>query len=59
MAEEGLQKTSNELISIGKPIKFNDTDFFEKIRDLVDSAKKETPDIRRLVHKLVPTYKEE
>ena len=59
MAEEGLQKTSNELISIGKPIKFNDTDFFEKISDLVDSAKKETPDIRRLVHKLVPTYKEE
>ena len=59
MAEEGLQKTANELISIGKPIKFNDTDFFEKIRDLVDSAKKETPDIRRLVHKLVPTYKEE
>ena len=59
MAEEGLQKTSNELISIGKPIKFDDIDFFAKISDLVDSAKKETPEIRRLVHKLVPTYKNE
>lgn len=58
MAEEGMQKTSNNLISIGKPIKFDDTDFFDKIKDLVENAKRETPEIRRFVHQLVSTYKE-
>lgn len=57
MAEEGLQTTENRMISIGKPIKFNDADFFNKISTLVDTAKAETQDIKRLVHKLVPTYK--
>ena len=56
MAEEGLQKTSNNLISIGKPIKFDDENFFQSINALVDDAKKETPEIRRLVRELVPTY---
>ena len=57
MAEEGLQTTENKMISIGKPIKFDDADFFNKISRLVDSAKGETSDIKALVHKLVPTYK--
>ncbi|MBO4251251.1 MAG: polysaccharide biosynthesis protein [Clostridia bacterium] len=57
MAEEGLQTTANKMISIGKPIKFDDTDFAERINALVDKAKDETSDIKELVHSLVPTYK--
>ena len=57
MAEEGLQTTENKMISIGKPIHFDDTDFFNKITSLVDEAKRETCDIKTLVHDLVPTYK--
>ncbi len=58
MAEEGLHKTDNNLISIGKPIKFDDKDFFEKIKALIDSAKEEKTDVKLLIHKLVPTYNE-
>lgn len=57
MAEEGLQTTENKMISIGKPIHFDDTDFFNKITDLVNKAKHETEDMKTLVHDLVPTYK--
>lgn len=57
MAEEGLQTTENEMISIGKPIKFDDADFFNKINALIDSAKEEKADVKALVHALVPTYK--
>lgn len=56
MAEEGLKKTANNMISIGKPIHFDDTGFFDKINDLVDEAKKEAADIKKAVHDLVPTY---
>ena len=58
MDEEGLQKTPNELISIGKPIKFDDNDFFKKIKELVAYAEKEGADVKQAVHNLVPTYKE-
>lgn len=57
MAEEGLLKTENNLISIGKPIKFDDTDFFVRINALIDEARSETHEIKGLIHQLVPTYK--
>ena len=56
MAEEGLKKTANNMISIGKPIHFDDTGFFDKINDLVGEAKQEVADIKKAVHELVPTY---
>lgn len=58
MDEEGLQKTANELISIGKPIRFDDKDFFKRIKELVEYAEKEGADVKQAVHGLVPTYKE-
>ena len=58
MAEEGLQKTANDLISVGKPIDSNVTDFFGKIETLVDSAKKENGNVKALIRELVPTYEE-
>ena len=57
MAEEGLLKTANDMISIGKPIKFDDTGFFDKIKSLVNTAKEETDGIKAKVAELVPTYK--
>ncbi len=55
MAEEGLLKTQNEKISIGKPIEI-DKDLFDKIDKLLIEAKGETEQMKDLVHQLVPTY---
>ena len=57
MKEEGLQKTANDLISIGKPLSFDENGLFEKIRELYAEARNETPRMKELVHELVPTYK--
>lgn len=56
MDEEGLKKTANKMIFIGKPIEF-DADIFEKQLDkLIADAKKEDKDIRRQIKEVVPTY---
>lgn len=57
MAEEGMQKTANNMISIGKPIKFDEDNLFEKIQELYVEAYNETDKMKKLVHELVPTYK--
>nr|MBO4517384.1 polysaccharide biosynthesis protein [Clostridia bacterium] len=59
MAEEGLLKTANDMISIGKPINFDDVGFFDKIKSLVNTAREETDGIKLKVAELVPTYKAE
>ena len=56
MAEEGLQKTANEKISIGKPLDIDYDSLFNKIDLLLDSANKEASDMKDLVKELVPTY---
>ena len=59
MDEEGLKKTDNKLIFIGKPIDF-ETDVFEKqLEKLIADAKKETADIRSEIKEIVPTYQNE
>lgn len=56
MDEEGLKKTANKMIFIGKPIEF-DAEVFEKQLDkLIADAKKEDKDIRKLIKEVVPTY---
>ncbi len=57
MAEEGLVKTANEMISIGKPIKFDEENLFKHIDELLEYAKNEVADMKYKVHELVPTYK--
>lgn len=54
--EEGIQKTSNKLIYIGKPIDFEETTFLSKVHDLYMAAKNESEDIREKIKELVPTY---
>ena len=59
MNEEGLKKTANRMIFIGKPIEF-DAELFEKqLKKLGEEAKSETGDIRELIKEVVPTYHEE
>ncbi len=56
MAEEGLQKTANDMISIGKPIEFDEKKLFERIQELQVEAYNETDRMKELVKELVPTY---
>ena len=56
MDEEGMQKTANESISIGKPIEFDEDAFFKKLDELYAAAYAESPEMKKLVHELVPTY---
>ena len=57
MAEEGLEKTANERIHIGKPIPFNVDDFFLNLQGLMDVANNNREDlIRQTVSNMVPTY---
>lgn len=56
MAEEGLKKTSNELIHIGCPIPF-DVDIFQKqLVKLMTASYENDENIREIVKETVPTY---
>ncbi len=56
MNEEGLTKTENKLIYIGKPIVFEETEFLKDLGTLELAMFDENSDIRKIVHKIVPTY---
>ena len=57
MAEEGLQRTDNDLIHIGKPLAFNEEEFLSHLEKLMEAAysNKETK-IREYVQGMVNTY---
>ena len=57
MAEEGLQKTDNDLIHIGSPIPFDVDLFLTRIKTLMDAAYDNDPEIRSMVAAFVPTYR--
>ena len=57
MAEEGLTKTANNRISIGKPIELDDDKLFKTLDMLYDEAYAESEKMKDLVKELVPTYK--
>lgn len=54
--EEGLKKTENNLIFIGKPIEFDEKDFFEKLIKLKEVAYNDDPEMKAVIEKLVPSY---
>jgi len=56
MDEEGMLKTANESISIGKPLDIDEDVFFTKLDALKAAAYNETEEMKELVHDLVPTY---
>lgn len=54
--EEGLEKTANNLIFIGKPIEFDVDEFFENLKDLKTTAYEDDPDMKHVVKAIVPSY---
>ena len=58
MEEEGMQDTANSRIHIGKPIEFDEDEFFRELETVNELSKDETDDrtIREWVKKMVPTY---
>ena len=56
MNEEGLKKTANKMIFIGKPIEFDEEKFEEQLKDLAEAVQQETADIRKNVSEIVETY---
>ena len=56
MEEEGLQRTANEMISIGKPLVLDEENLLTKLEELRVAAYEETDKMKELVSELVPTY---
>ena len=57
MSEEGLKKTENELIFIGKPVGFDVVKFREQLEELGKAAETEPENICQLIAEIVPTYR--
>ncbi len=56
MDEEGLRETENSLIHIGRPIEFDEDEFFKKLDDLKKGMYDDSIDMRAIVSEIVPTY---
>ncbi len=57
MAEEGLEKTDNDLIHVGKPLAFNEEEFLKQLEELMNAAYSNKEDeIKELVENVVTTY---
>lgn len=56
MAEEGLEKTNNKLIHIGKPIPFDTDIFWKQLDELAKASYKNSDDIIEMVAKMVNTF---
>lgn len=59
MSEEGLEKTNNKLIHIGKPLDFDKEGFINELKILDDKANINADDIVEEVKRIVPTFKHE
>ena len=56
MAEEGMDKTPNDLIHIGKPIEMDVQEFFKQLEVLAAYGNANSEKIRDIVAAIVPTY---
>ncbi len=56
IAEEGLQKTDNGLISIAQPIPFDEESFWTAMQRLHAASQEESEEIKDWVKEIVPTY---
>lgn len=56
MAEEGMEKTDNELIYIGKPIPFDIEVFLKQLEKLAEASYEDTENIVQMVQKIVTTF---
>lgn len=56
MDEEGLNKTENSLIFVGKPIKIDEQGFLIKLEELICAAEENTTNIKELTTEVCDTY---
>lgn len=56
MKEEGLQKTANELIHIGRPLEINESEFYRQLEELHRACEENSPEIMNRVAEIVTTY---
>lgn len=56
MDEEGLRETANKLIHIGQPIRISEEQFLEQLAQLETACEQNSPQIRALIARIVPTY---
>ena len=56
MAEEGLLKTDNKMIHIGKPIPFDLLTFLDQLAELAQDSYHNDPHIVEMVEQMVPTF---
>lgn len=56
MSEEGMTDTENKLIHIGKPIEFDESQFYVQLNNLKHAVEEECEDVRPLIQEIVPTY---
>jgi FlaA1/EpsC-like NDP-sugar epimerase len=56
MDEEGIEKTQNDLIYIGHPIKFDEKIFFGNLKQLKKMTEDEVTCMKLLIAKMIPTY---
>ena len=56
MDEEGLRETENKLIHIGQPIRISEEHFLEQLAQLETACEQNSPQIRALIARIVPTY---
>ena len=56
MAEEGIKKTDNRLIYIGKPVPFDIEEFLVELGELANACYENSDEIVEMVEKIVPTF---
>ena len=56
MEEEGMLKTANKLIHIGKPIPFDIRYFLKQLEELAEASYENSRDIVLMVEDIVPTF---
>lgn len=56
MAEEGIKKTDNELIHIGKPIPFDTEVFLKQLEKLAKASYENSDHIVEMVEEIVTTF---
>lgn len=56
IADEGLQKTENDLIYIGEPLEFDEVHFLSELGKLEKVAVDEDAHVKEIVARIVPTY---
>ena len=57
MAEEGLEKTPNEMIYVAQPLDLDTELFLKQLENLAKASYNNSSRIRELVEQMVPTYK--